>query len=307
VTVFDPAHSQLVSLLRASARIDVREAASPEEVEAEVRQGSVAGFLVPSDFDAHVRAGERPPLVVYVNSERGAGQAAIVRQTLEDQLRVLAGQEVPARLTWTDVSPSPVLPAAGASSASAPILVMLLILALVMTGVVVVPLLLVEEKERRTLAAVLVSPAREREVVAGKAIAGVVYLSLNIGALAVLDHSWSTAWLTLLAALAAGAVFMVAVGVLLGSLLHNTMQVNAWSGMVVLVLLAPTLVGATGLPAGAAGVVQAMPMYQLQRALEQALIDGAAVDRIAGSLAVLAGGAAVATGAATWALRRSPQ
>ena len=54
--------------------------------------------------------------------------------------------------------------------------VMLLVLSIVGIGVFVVPSLLVEEKEKQTLKFLLVSPAGPVEVVAGKALVGLVAL-----------------------------------------------------------------------------------------------------------------------------------
>jgi ABC-2 type transport system permease protein len=107
---------------------------------------------------------------------------------------------------------------------------LLLLITFAMTGALVVPLLLVEEKEKRTLDFLLTSPASLTEIIAGKALTGVVYSFLIPGLLLAINHKLIGNWpLTLLTVLL-GLLFVVAVGLFMGSLFQNTMQVNTWAG-----------------------------------------------------------------------------
>jgi len=62
---------------------------------------------------------------------------------------------------------------------------------LIITGVYVVPAILVEEKEKHTLEAVLVTPASFPDLVAGKALVGIVYSLLSAGIVLLLNHGFS--------------------------------------------------------------------------------------------------------------------
>ena len=146
----------------------------------------------------------------------------------------------PARLVWIDVAKEPSSQTGGGLNLNQMLLPLLLLLAFAMTGALVVPLLLVEEKEKRTLDFLLTSPASLTEIITGKALTGVVYSLLIAGMLLAINHKLVGNWpLTLLTVLL-GLLFVVAIGLFMGSLFQNTMQVNTWASLVLFVLLAPS-------------------------------------------------------------------
>src|SRR5688500_7769444 len=94
----------------------------------------------------------------------------------------------------------------------------------------------------------LTSPASLREIIAGKALTGVAYSLLIAGLLLAINRQLIGNWpLTLLTSLF-GLLFVVAIGLLMGSLFQNTMQVSTWAGLVIFVLLTPGF-PTPGLPA----------------------------------------------------------
>ena len=103
------------------------------------------------------------------------------------------------------------------------------------------PLLLVEEKEKRTLDFLLTSPASLTEIIAGKALTGVVYSVLFAGILLAVNYKLVGNWPLTLLTILVGILFVVAVGLFMGALFENTMQVNTWAGLALFVLLAPKL------------------------------------------------------------------
>lgn len=130
-----------------------------------------------------------------------------------------------------------------------------------MVGISLVPNLMIEEKQNGTLDMLLVSPVSAIQVVAGKALAGVI-LGLASSAIALFTFrhlilQWGLAVIAALLAIA----FMVAVGLLLGGLLNIRAQLQMVSWFVILPLLLPVvLVALRGLvPEGAVAVMSWVP------------------------------------------------
>jgi ABC-2 type transport system permease protein len=303
VVVHDPGNSRLVSELRSVPRMKVITAASAEGVANELEKSkAVGGLAIPASFDADIAAGKQPELVVYVNNKQNDIEQAMFRQLVERQFLATVKERLPAHLTWIDVNKE----AGGETPAlnlNQMLLPMLLLLTFAMAGALVVPLLLVEEKEKRTLDFLLTSPASLTEIIAGKALTGVVYSVLFAGILLAVNYKLVANWpLTLLTVLL-GVLFVVAVGLFMGALFENTMQVNTWAGLVLFVLLAPSF-PSLRLPALLERAIHLVPTYYFVEALRSALAGTPSAARFWGHLAVVLASTFVAFAAAIWALRR---
>jgi ABC-2 type transport system permease protein len=302
IVVYDPGASRLVAGLRELDQVELLEVASGDRLDEEVEEDAVGGLAVPSGFDAAVEAGEQPDLTVYLNQRRTGYERLVFRRLVEQQVWALAGQDLPARITWTDVAARSGLQ--GDLDFEHYLLVMFLVMALSMTGAFVVPLLLVEEKEKHTLQALLVSPARPAEVVAGKALTGLFYSLLVSGLLIGLNRGWVGNWPVTILALLLGALFSVEVGLLMGGFFRTTMQVNTWASFVMLGLMAPSWFTIVVLPTPLDQIVRFLPTYYLTQALGLSLAGEASLARVGGHLAVLLGGGMAAFAAVVWTLRR---
>jgi len=116
------------------------------------------------------------------------------------------------------------------------------------------------------------------------------------------NHKLIGNWpLTLLSVLI-GLVFVVAVGLFMGSLFQNTMQVNTWASLVLMVLLAPSF-PMPGLSATLETASRLIPTYYFVEALKLSLAGTASV-QLWKHLVVVLGFTLVALFAATWGLRR---
>lgn len=126
-----------------------------------------AGLVLSADFDDRVRAGDRPPLELFVGGQTRAADRVILAVTALDLIRRVEGAPPPVEVTVTAVG-SAALPIAARLT---PLLVMY---ALIIVGVYLPALSLAEEQAHGTLLALAVTPARLGEVVAAKGIAGFV-------------------------------------------------------------------------------------------------------------------------------------
>ena len=303
LVVHDSANSAMTAELRKIPQIKVVDAPSAGATESEVqRLKAIGGLVVPANFDSEATAGKQPELTIYVNNKKNVFEQAALRRLLDQQVRALVKQPEPARLNWIDVDKDTSEQNRRGLALDQMLLPLLLILTLGMIGAMVVPLLLVEEKEKRTLDFLLSSPASLKEIVAGKALTGVAYTVLIAGLLLFLNRQFVGNWFFMALSIVLGLVFVVAVGLFMGSLLNNTMQVNTWAGTVLIVMMAPSF-PSFGLPAALDTAMRFVPTYYLTRALELSLA-GNATSRIWGHLAVVLGCTAIAFTAAAWALHR---
>ena len=303
IVVHDPAGSGLVAELQNSPRIGVVEVASADATPKEVEtRKAIGGVVVPPNFASEIAAGRQPELTVYINNDKNTFEQAAFRRLLDQLVRSFAKQPDPARFVWVDIDKDKKDELAGGTSLDQIMLPLLLILTFGMTGAFVVPLLIVEEKEKRTLDFLLSSPASLKEIIAGKALTGVAYTLLIAGLLLGINRQFIRNWPMTFLTVVVGLLFVVGVGMVIGSLLKNTMQVNTWASLVLMVLLAPSF-PSIGITKWFDTAMRFIPTYYLSEALKLSMA-GTISSQLWINLAVLTGCTLVVFFAAAWALRR---
>ena len=221
---------------------------------------------------------------------------------MERQVEALVQRPPPAELNWINVHDETDSPTERGFNLNHMILPLLLLLTFGMTGAFVVPLLLVEEKEKRTMDFLLTSPAKLTEVIAGKALTGIVYSVLIAGVLLALNRQMIGNWPLTMLTILLGLLLVVAIGLLMGSLFQTTMQVNTWASLALLVLIAPSF-SFPGSPLVLQPAMRFIPTYYFVESLKLSLAGTSSL-RMWGHLAVVLGCTFVAFFAVTWALRR---
>jgi ABC-2 type transport system permease protein len=303
VVVHAAASSGLVAELRNTPQVTIVDAASADATASEVqKRKAVGGLVVPANFDTDLAAGKQPELTVYLNNQKNLFDQAAFRRLVNQMVRSLAKQPEPANLVWVDVDKKANDPFRDATSMEQMFLPMLLILTFGMTGAFVVPLLIVEEKEKRTLDFLLSSPASLNDIIAGKAFTGVVYTLLIAGVLMGINRQHVRNWPLTVLTLVLGLLFVVGVGLVVGSLLKNTMQVNTWASFVLIVLLAPSF-PSIGITAWFDKAMRVIPTYYLSESLRLSMA-GTVTSQLWINLAVLLGCTFIVFAGAWWALHR---
>jgi ABC-2 type transport system permease protein len=303
IALHDAGQSGLVAALTNDPAVQVVVVDSAEAVRQRVERGATGGLVLPANFDAAVAAGTTPELQGYYNGQRSASRSTFQR-TVETALHTLAGQALPARLVLADVSGT-ANQASGDPNLTSFLLPFVLVLGATMVGVFIVPTILVEEKEKHTLHAMLVSPASYADVVAGKALVGLVF-ALLIGLLLLLlnDGFVGNPAITLLA-IVLGALFLVQCGLLLAAILSTTAQVNTWSSIVMLVLLIPALFSLPPQPPPPVStVIRLIPTGAMADAIIIGLSNTGSVGKLWLDVLVLATATGLMFGGIIWALRR---
>jgi ABC-2 type transport system permease protein len=308
--VYDPGSSRLAAQLRAINGVNLVDVESVEALKKESEDNAFGGIFIPEGFDRDVDQGKQPELTVYLNRGMGSQGLAAFQQILSQQVWSLREGAVPARITFVDTAGQAETESSDSGlkkegfRMDSYLLVMFLVMSLTMTGSFVVPLLLVEEKEKHTMEFLLVSPVTPAEIAAGKALTGLAYSSLGAGVLIALNKGWTGDWGLTLLVLILGATFLVTIGLLMGSLLHTMMQINTWSTIVMMILLAPSWLSVIKLPGLLDTFVRAIPTYYLVKILEQSLAGKATLQGGAVALAVIAAGTVVSFALVVLVLRR---
>jgi ABC-type Na+ efflux pump permease subunit len=304
--VYDAGNSSLVAALEGSSAVKLAEYPSQEELEQRIRSGDDAdlGLVIPADFDQLLDSGEEPMLegtMVHWVSEPAANELV---SRVEQEITGLVGQPVQINLDGNRVylEPETVVPGSASHMAS-----ITLLMALTLVGLGVTPHLMFEEKQTRTLDALLVSPATSGQVVLGKALAGLFYsLTVTLAVLA-LHASLITHWGPALAAVIAGSLFTVAIGLLLGILFGTGQQFTLWAFVILNVLLVPVfLYGERGLlPEAVNAVVAWIPTAALANIFWISFSAHAPATAFVPELALVIGCTALVLAVVTWLVRRS--
>lgn len=303
IVVHDPSQSSLLTRLRTAPQMKFVEMDSAEAVAGEVGKTNAAGgVIVPANFDADVAAGKQPELTVFVNNKKNIIEQAAFRLLLERQVMSLVQDTAPAKLIWIDVAQESASQTRRGVDLNQMLMPLLLLLGFGMTGALVVPLLLVEEKEKRTLDFLLTSPATLIEIIMGKALTGVVYSVLIAAVLLALNVRLISNWPLTLLTIFLGQLLIVAIGLVMGSVLKTTMQINTWASFVLLVIIAPSFPFPNS-PAVLETAMRLIPTYYFVEAMKSSLA-GTTSSGIWAHLAVMLACTLVAFVAATWALRR---
>jgi ABC-type Na+ efflux pump permease subunit len=269
-----------------SGIFEVQQAATLTAAEDLVSSGKAdAAVGLPDDLVPRLEAGDLPSVDLVMRN--GASPAVLAGiDALGEVLRLYAGQMPPVKVNRKTVG----VPEVEARRA---LIVDNWLLFVLLMGFSVVAASLVEEREHGTLAAILVTPARLGAVLAGKGLAGWVMCVAASLAMLLLCGVATAPYGGKLSMLCAGAAFVVALGLLMGSIFPNMASANAGIAVVFLLLFVPVFLG------------EALSSYPLVSAVGQTLPSQTLVDGLNKTL-VDAGGFEAARGAASsllaWAL-----
>jgi len=260
------------------------------------------GLIVPADFEQTLKSGQTPILSGYVMYWVSAGQAEQLRLQVEEEITAALGRPVQIKLEERTIYPGPESTGPFFSAAMA------LIFVTVMIGVTSIPHLMIEERQRRTLDALLVSPATIWQIVISKALTGVAYTLGGAVVVLALNYTFIRNWpLAIITAIGA-ALFCVSCGLLLGSAIKTLPQLVLWSWVFLVPLLLSLFLSIEAgvlVPASWAPFLHWVPTVALGRAFRASCAPSLPPRMYLPDLAVGFGAAAVVLLAVRWIIRRS--
>lgn len=176
----------------------------------------------------------------------------------------------------------------------------------VMIGISLIPNLMIEEKQAKTLDALLVSPASAAHLVAGKALAGLFYGLVGSAVVLVVFRQMIVQWELAILAAVLVTLFMVAIGLLLGSYATVRAQLQLVAWLVVIPLLIPViLVALEGLvPTGIVAVLNWIPTVLVAKIFRLSLTPNATFAHYGAPLAVILATTFLLLALVVWIVRR---
>lgn len=207
------------------------------------------GLIVPAGFDAAIKSGNSPNLTVIQRSTPSVA-GDYIAAALQPALRLLAGQEPPAKISF-DTAPRDI----GSESVQTLIGVRVwavlaaVVMMIAMIGMLAIPVILAEESEKKTLDA-LVLVSNYLEVIIAKALLGFVFVAVAVPLLLRVTSIRPATLGEFALGVALLAIDLVGLGLLMAGLFKSANQLNTWSGIIMLPVIAPAF--AIGLPAPSA-------------------------------------------------------
>ncbi len=244
----------------------------------------VAGLAIPEGFIADVRAGARPVVTLYVPGEAPAEVRDAIGGFASELAFAIAGTPPPADvpgLTEVVVGRDRAGDQVTLRESFRPIFVFFAL----MIEVFALAALVAGEISRRTVVALLVTPARLVDFLAAKTILGTLLAFAEAVLLMALLDVLGVGTGPLLVTLLLGSVLVTGIGLLAGSSGKDFLGIIFYAMAFVLPLAVPAF--AVLFPGTAAAWVRMLPTYGLVNAIVGITTEGAGFGDIAGDLAAL--------------------
>jgi ABC-2 type transport system permease protein len=298
VIVYDAGDSQLVADWGESDQYQLIAVESVQELDEYLvsMNSQMLGLVIPADFDQSLR----PELEGYVVWSARSAASELGSET-ERYLTELLGRPVRVHIEGNIVYP----PAEGSGRLGMIATVLVIVLAII--GGFMVPYLMLEEKQTHTMEVLLVSPASVSQIVTGKALAGLFYC-LTAAVVAVAFNSAAVVhWGLLILAVISGALLLIAVGLVLGSLFEAAQQMSPWAAIPLAGLLLPVILVSMdmSLPPWLDTLFPWLPTVALVKVFLLSFSGSATLMRALPDLAIVMGWALPIYAIVVWIVRRS--
>ena len=222
-------------------------AESEAQVQRELQdENADLGIIIPPGFESAIRDGEQPQLtLLQPASPTIAGNNLIA--ALDPTIRLMAGQSVPAVITVANAGePTESESAIDKIGLRNWAVLASITMMVAMISMLALPVILAEEKEKKTLDA-LVLVSSMREVIAAKAFLGLFYVAVMVPLLLAITTFRPVDYATFAVVILLLTITLVGLGLLMAGFFNNANQLNTWSGIVLLPVIAPAFI--IGVPA----------------------------------------------------------
>ncbi len=235
--VLDEGSSRLVSMIQELDTLNLKEYNNAPDIRQAVESGAAdVGITLPADFDSTVAGGEKTEMEAYVWGESLAKDRTVIAVTITNLIREMTGQESPVNIEAITLGDEVSIPW------SDRLLPVIVLVAVFLGGLMLPATSIINEKIKRTLEALVVTPASIAEIFSAKGLVGLI-ISLFMGVLIlVINQAFGNHPLLLVMVLALGGIMAVEVGVILGVLLKDiTSLFTVWKTAGI-VLFAPVFI-----------------------------------------------------------------
>lgn len=273
VVLYDQGSSSLVTQLEGRENLDLVEASSQDWMESYIghRDFVALGLVLPGSFDEIVEANGPVELEGYVIHWAPEENVTELTSFFERELGNLVGRNVVISLKGNTVFTRP-------DSRGMPFLIsIMMVLVLTMIGISLVPNLILEEKVSKTIETLMVSPAKEWQLVAGKALSGAFYCFVALAIAFAFNTALITHWWLAVLVGIIGSFFAVSLGLLLGSAIEIRQQLMLLAWPILIILLVPVFLSLLTeiLPGNVLAILAWVPTVALSRAFRVSFTERA--------------------------------
>lgn len=261
VAVFDQGNnSEFVAYMESLDFYNVTTVNSMDMLNETIANGDASSaVIIPANFSDDLEKGIRPSMDIWINPSKT--DSMIFTSTYKEVLMNYTKQQFPVNISMylTGTSES----GGGASLISSTGLIpMVILLTTVLLGVSILQYTLTTEKEKKTLDAILVSPASEKDVIYGKMLFGLALtMAVSLLVLAINNGFAGNPAATILFTLL-GATAFVGIGLLIGSYSNTYTTASVISSIVMLpMILIPSFAALSDSIAAIAKVLPSTYMY----------------------------------------------
>lgn len=274
--------SQFVSLISDTGFLRTSTYPSEDALRSAVETGALdAGLVVPAGFDNALQNDEKVSLNLYVWGESLATNRAIITAAMNDLVIDATGRETPVNVDAVILGDGVDVPW------SERLLPLLVIMALVIGGTFIPATSLVEEKTRRTLRALVTSPASLFDVFAAKGLLGAGVATLVGIMVLALNNAFGAQPALLILTFALGAGVSAAFGVILGAFIKDINTLFAVIKGIGIVLYAPALISI--FPELPQWIAQLFPTYYMIHPVVEISLNGGTLATVGVDLLVMVG------------------
>ncbi len=211
---------------------------SEEDLRQAVTDGRYAAGVVPSaDFLESLVSGGQPMVSLYFRSDTPDEIRDAVQSLIEELAYMLAGKPLPVAISQEVIG----VDMAGRQIPPRDLLRPVFAVLLLITETLFLATLIGEEIEKRTIQALLVTPAKVGDFLSAKGVMGVSLAFTEALLFTAIVGGLSTHPLPIVLALLLGALLVTGISFLLASVGRDMMSVMAWGIPVIVVLIIPAV------------------------------------------------------------------
>ncbi|OGD35358.1 hypothetical protein A2V94_04435 [Candidatus Atribacteria bacterium RBG_16_35_8] len=235
--IIDEGSSKLVPMFDGQNSIDSLEYNTIPDMKQAVETGAVdIGIVIPSGFDSAVIQEEKAEIKAYIWGESLAKDRTIIGVAIANTIRELTTQKVPVEIKTITLGDRMSIPW------NDRLLPFIVLMAVFLGGLMLPSTSITTEKEKRTIKALMITPASIKDIFLAKGIFGFI-LSFFMGILIlVLNKAFGTEPVLLIIVLALGAVMAAGFGMLLGVYTKDFVTIFTIWKSAGIILFAPAII-----------------------------------------------------------------
>jgi len=282
LAVLDEGPSQISRLLEKRDGIEIISADSLASLKLMVTNNdAAAGLVLPTGFDSALQKGDQPLMEYYISGESYALDRLVLTLTALDMIREVEGRSPVVAVEIVDYGSGDPIPM---STRLVPLVVLF---AFIMAGLFVPASSVVDEREKRTVVAVLTTPAKVGEFLSAKAMLGIILSLLMAIVTLLLNKAFMQNQLVLVLVLFISSIFWALMGLLIGLLSANSQTLFAIVKGSGVFLVGPAVFYL--FPEWPQWIARVVPTFWAIDPLWQVLANQASLRDLVGPLAVVVG------------------